>query len=210
MKILFLHGLGQGKKSWNKTIKKLNCEDIECLDVISNKIEKPSFKYLADQLELRLIEERNPLIICGLSLGAVLGLELYFRHPEKISGLVLIAPQYKMPKTLIDIQNFIFKLMPNRVFKKMGITKNNIISISSSIRELDYSDKINRISCPVYVVCGSKDKANMKAAIKLNQLLPKASLHFVSNAKHEVNLDKPDELADIINKAYNEILNSRL
>ncbi len=47
----------------------------------------------------------------------------------------------------------------------------------------------------------------MKAAIKLNKLLPESSLHFVSNAKHEVNIDKPDELASIINKAYNEILN---
>lgn len=207
MKILFLHGLGQEKKAWNQTIEQLNCGNIECLDVISNNKENPSFNSLTEQLELKLIEERNPLIICGLSLGAVLGLELYFRHPEKISGLVLIAPQYKMPKILMDIQNFIFKLMPNRLFFKIGTSKNNMISISSSMRELDYSDKINRISCPVYVVCGSKDKANMKAAIKLNQLLPESSLRFVCNAKHEVNIDKPDELADIINKAYNEILN---
>lgn len=207
MKILFLHGLGQTKKAWNQTIEQLNCEDIECLDIISNQLDNPGFNSLADQLELELIEEENPLIICGLSLGAILGLELYFRHPEKISGLVLIAPQYKMPKTLMDIQNFIFKLMPNKFFSKTGTSKSNMISISSSMRKLDYSDKIKSISCPVYIVCGNKDKANMKAAIKLNQLLPESSLHIVSNAKHEANIDNPDELADIINKAYNEILN---
>lgn len=206
MKILFLHGLGQGKKAWNQTIEQLNCENIECLDVISNKIENPGFNSLADQLELKLIEERDPLVICGLSLGAVLGFELYFRHPEKISGLVLIAPQYKIPTILMDVQNFIFRLMPNKFFSKTGTSKNNMISISSSMRKLDYSDKIKRISCPVYIVCGDKDKANMKSAIKLSQLLPESSLHFVCNAKHEVNIDKPDELADIINKAYNEIL----
>ena len=83
MKILFLHGLGQSKKAWNQTIKQLNCEDVKCLDVISNKLDNPSFNSLVDQLELKLIEEQNPIIICGLSLGAVLGFELYFRHPEK-------------------------------------------------------------------------------------------------------------------------------
>ncbi|HEP4114317.1 TPA: alpha/beta hydrolase [Streptococcus pyogenes] len=86
MKILFLHGLGQSKKAWNQTIKQLNCEDVKCLDVISNKLDNPSFNYLADQLEMKLIEEQNPIIICGLSLGAVLGFELYFRHPEKYQG----------------------------------------------------------------------------------------------------------------------------
>lgn len=207
MKILFLHGLGQSKKAWNQTIKQLNCEDVKCLDVISNKLDNPSFNYLADQLEMKLIEEQNPIIICGLSLGAVLGFELYFRHPEKISGLVLIAPQYKIPTILLDVQNFIFRLMPNKFFPKTGTSKNNMISISSSMRNLDYSDKIKRISCPVYIVCGNKDKANMKATIKLNQLLPESSLHLVCNAKHEVNIDKPYELADIINKAYDEILN---
>lgn len=156
---------------------------------------------------MKLIEEEKPIIICGLSLGAILGLELYFRHPKRISGLVLIAPQYKIPTILMDLQNFIFRLIPNRFFSKLGISKNNMISISTSMRKLDYSDKIKRISCPVYIVCGNKDKANMKAAIKLNQLLPESSLHFVNNAKHEANIDNPDELADIINKAYNEILN---
>lgn len=207
MKILFLHGLGQTKKAWNQTIEQLYCEDIECLDVVSDKLDNPGFNFLADQLEMKLIEEEKPIIICGLSLGAVLGLELYFRHPERISGLVLIAPQYKIPTILMDLQNFIFRLIPNRFFSKLGISKNNMISISTSMRKLDYSDKIKRISCPVYIVCGNKDRANMKAAIKLNQLLLESSLHIVSNAKHEVNIDNPDELADIINKAYDEILN---
>ena len=59
MKILFLHGLGQSKKAWNQTIKQLNCEDVKCLDVISNKLDNPSFNSLVDQLELKLIEEQN-------------------------------------------------------------------------------------------------------------------------------------------------------
>lgn len=123
MKILFLHGLGQNKISWGETIQLLNCRDVNCIDVIPNNIENQSFSSLANQLEIKINEESSPLIICGLSLGAVLGLELYFRQPQKIAALILAAPQYKMPKFLICIQNMVFKLTPNKIFSKMGISK---------------------------------------------------------------------------------------
>lgn len=205
MKIVFLHGLGQKISAWNKTIQYLKSNDFECLDVISNLESDQTFDNLADKLELKIIEERSPIIICGLSLGAVLGLELYFRQPDKIAALILIAPQYKMPAVLISIQNLIFRLMPNRLFLKNGVSKSNMLSISSSMRRLDYSNRIKNISCPVYIVCGSKDKANMKAAVSLNEALPISSLEFVDGAKHEVNIDKPDVLAEVINAAYDEI-----
>lgn len=204
MKILFLHGLGQNRTAWGKTIKLLNCKDVNCIDVIPNNTENQSFSSLANQLEIKINEESSPLIICGLSLGAVLGLELYFRQPKKIAALILVAPQYKMPKLLIDIQNIVFKLMPNKIFSKMGISKNNMISISSSMRSLDYTNKIKNIVCPVYIVCGKNDKANIKAAENLNRLLLNSHLEFVDNSKHEVNIDNPAELARIINRIYEE------
>lgn len=210
MKMLFLHGLGQQKQAWDKTIQHLKCNDIECPDLTFDLENNPTFDYMADKLELKIIEESSSIIICGLSLGAVLGLELYFRQPEKIAALILIAPQYKIPKMLIDVQNLFFRLMPNRLFLKSGLSKNNMISISSSIGSLDYSDRIKNISCPVYIVCGKKDKVNMKAAVRLNELLVLSSLKFVDGANHEVNIDKPDILAKIINSVYDEIFYKNL
>lgn len=205
MKILFLHGLGQNKASWDKTIQLLNCKDVNCVNMILNDVENQSFNSLAHELECILIEESSPLILCGLSLGAVLGLELYFRQSKKIAALILIAPQYKMPTFIMDIQNIIFRLLPNRSFSKLGISKKNMISISSSMRSIDYTNRIKNIVCPVYIICGENDKANKKAAEKLNGLLLNSHIELVDSSKHEVNIDNPDELAKIINRIYEEI-----
>lgn len=107
-------------------------------------------------------------------------------------------------KFLIDIQNIIFKFMPNKLFEKIGISKNNIISISSSMRSIDYTNEIKNISCPVYIVCGKKDKANIKAAESLNKLLSNSHMELINNSGHEVNIDNPEELSKVINRAYEE------
>lgn len=202
MKILFLHGLGQTKDAWDQTIQSVRGKSTECFELFAPNSKNQTFYTLADHLEQKLIKEKDPIILCGLSLGAVLALELYFRQPNKIIGLILIAPQYRMPTKLIDIQNIIFRLMPNKFFEKIGLSKREMICVTSSMRRIDYSDKIKRINLPVYIVCGSKDRANKKAAVSLNNLLPLSKLFIINDAGHEVNIDKPKELARIINHVF--------
>lgn len=68
-------------------------------------------------LEQRYSEVKEPLRICGLSLGALLAIDFAIRHEEKVDSLVLIGAQYKVPSLLIDFQNLIFRCMPNKVLK---------------------------------------------------------------------------------------------
>lgn len=201
MTLLFLHGLGQNKESWNQTIRCIAYKNVECPDLLSIKEEKQSFSSLMEALEARYANFDGPLILCGLSLGAILAMEFYMRYPERIKSMVLIAPQYKMPTLLMDIQNLVFRFMPEKVFRKIGIRKENMISISKSMRNLDYRDRIPSIKCPVTIVCGSKDKVNKKAAIVMNRLLPNSNVVIVPGAGHEINLDAPEKLAEIIRKA---------
>lgn len=44
--------------------------------------------------------EKDEIVLCGLSLGAVLALNYAIDHPDKVKALVLIAAQYKMPERL--------------------------------------------------------------------------------------------------------------
>lgn len=141
IKILFLHGLGQNKESFDKTIENINFKDIENIDLIPNNSKDLTFFDIVDMLENKIKGIKKPVIICGISLGAILAMELYFRNPQKIAGLILIAPQYKIPKMLMNFQNLIFKIMPEKFFKKTKISKNNMISIASSIKNLDYRKK---------------------------------------------------------------------
>lgn len=156
---------------------------------------------LAD-LEQRYADVSEPFRICGLSLGAILALDFTIRHGDKVDSLVLIGAQYKVPRLLMDFQNLLFRCMPQKAFDGMGISKDNIMKLSRSMRSLDFTSQLSKISCPVTILCGGKDSANLKASKKLNELLPQATLHIIPNAGHEINKCAPDAITDILNQVF--------
>ncbi|WP_276877441.1 hypothetical protein [Anaerococcus hydrogenalis] len=54
VKILFLHGLGQNKESFDKTIENINFKDIENIDLIPNNSKDLTFFDLVDMLENKI------------------------------------------------------------------------------------------------------------------------------------------------------------
>ena len=86
MNIIFLHGLGQSPASWNGTVSSLSsnikadCPDLFGLwkgkDITYEKI------YLSFEMYLDAFSE--PVILCGISLGAVLALNYAINHTEMI------------------------------------------------------------------------------------------------------------------------------
>ena len=112
----------------------------------------------------------------------------------------LIGAQYKVPSLLIDFQNLIFRCMPNKAFESMGLSKSSTIKLAHSMRSLDFTSQLNNIRCPVTILCGKKDTANLKASKRLKELLPKATLHIVPNAGHELNKYAPNTIAEILNQ----------
>ena len=89
--------------------------------------------------------------------------------------------------------------MPAKSFYNMGLSKSNTIKLSHSMRSLDFTSQLSKITCPVTVLCGEKDRANLKASKKLNELLSQATLQIVSGAGHEINKDAPEVIAAILN-----------
>lgn len=67
------------------------------------------------------------------------------------------------------------------------------------MRALDFTAQLSGILCPVHILCGEKDSANLKASKKLNEILPKATLQIVPGAGHEINKDAPEAIAAILN-----------
>ena len=91
--------------------------------------------------------ENEGIVLCGLSLGAVLALNYAIDHPDKVRALVLIAAQYKMPKNLLKVQNILFHLMPNSAFNKMGLKKQMLSTYA--IRWLNWISVTPCIRCLV-------------------------------------------------------------
>ena len=126
-------------------------------------------------------------------------------NPEKVKALVLIAAQYKMPARLLKLQNAMFRFMPQSMFQQTGFSKLDFISLCSTMAELDFSDSLGKVSCPVLVICGEKDRANKNASIELANILKHSQFEEIPEAGHEVNLESPEKLAPILQEFYKSI-----
>ena len=99
---------------------------------------------------------------------------------------------------MICLQNLIFAVMPNKAFSDTGLKKRDFITLCRSMARLDFTYDIPKLKCPTAVVCGSKDKANLGAARRIAAALPDSKLYEFDGAGHEVNVDMPESIADII------------
>lgn len=202
---ILIHGLGQNSSSWNKTISHMEKQDnIICPELsLLIKEEGISYSKLYKAFSEYCNNSSEPVSLCGLSLGAVLALNYTIDNPQKVKSIVLIAAQYKMPKALLKVQNIIFRFMPETSFKSMGMKKNDFIELTNSMMNLNFNEDLRNISCPVLVLCGEDDLPNKKATKNLAKSITTAEIEFIKNAKHEVNVDAPKELAEILNGFYN-------
>lgn len=204
MKYIFLHGMGQNASSWDETISFLpNTTEIVCPE-LSDFFSEGNCYY--SKMYTAFCDYCNnfsePLNLCGLSLGAVLALNYAIDYPQRVKSLILIAPQYDMPKFLLKVQNVLFKFMPESQFKDIGLTKKDFITLTNSMANMDFTNGLEKVSCPVLVLCGEKDNVNKKAAVKVAEKLSKARFSTIENSGHEVNIDNPNGLAKAMKELY--------
>lgn len=202
MQTIFIHGLGQTPSSWDKTISclsgQINAQSPDLSRLLKGA--ESTYENLYRAFAACCDEFPEPINLCGLSLGAVLALNYSIDNPQKVGSLILIAPQYEMPKALLKFQNVIFKFMPNSAFGNMGFDKRDFITLTNSMAELDFGGDLKKVESPALILCGEKDGANSKAAKKLAEILQNAEFRVVEKSGHEVNVDAPESLAEIINE----------
>ena len=207
MKYLYLHGLGQKPDSWDRTIKetKVSGSSIRLSLAEMSEGKDVTYKELYSAFSEVCGKEDEEIVLCGLSLGAVLALNYAIDHPDKTKALVLIAAQYKMPEKLLKFQNVLFRLMPNSMFKQIGFKKADVISLCGTMAKLDFTESLHNVSCPVLIVCGEKDNANKKASKELTRYLSKSFFYELLKTGHEVNIEAPEEIAIVLQKFYDNI-----
>ena len=198
--ILLLHGLGQREDSWAGVIRHLPGWSIRAPRLIEPEAKGETYGDCLARAE-RAMPQGEPLVLCGVSQGAILAMHLALGHPSPVRALVLVAPQVKMPRLLLRVQNGLFRCMPRRVFDKIGVTKESMMSICASMEALDFRERLSALSCPVHILLGEKDRANLPAARRMQGFLPQSRLTLVPGAGHEVNVDAPEALARCIDEA---------
>ena len=170
MKKILIHGSGHKSTSWNKTLENIkNNNDILCPELSSILNDKEA-NY--DNLYSSFVKYCNnidrKIDLCGLSLGGILALNYALDFPNKVNSLILIGTLHKVPKIMFSIQKIIFKLLPKSLFETMAFNKKNTFILGNSMKKLDFSNRVQHIKCPTLIICGEKDRANIKAAYYLS------------------------------------------
>lgn len=221
---ILTHGLGQSAADWHDVRLLLKKEGIDTLCPnlfdIGNPFASPCQNTMAS-CEYRHSYDKNSsgrtdyesmyrafaafcdrqsgkLNLCGLSLGGILALNYAKENPAKVHSVILIGTPFKVPKVLFNIQSFIFHLMPPSAFKNTGCSKKDFISLTASMKHLDISGNAGAIQCQTLILCGRRDKFNLKSAALLHRHIQGSRLHIIQNASHEVNTDNPAALGRII------------
>ena len=201
---IFLHGSGHKAASWNETISYMeHGDDILCpnLSAILNgkEADYPNLRASFAEYCSRIDEQIH---LCGISLGGILALSYALDHPEKVKTLVLIGTPHKVPKAAFGLQNVMFRFLPESVFENMAFGKKDTFILGNSMKNLDFSNKLRDVQCPALIVCGKKDRANIKSAYYLSNNIKNAELRIIEKTGHVVNEEAPKALADLLDGFY--------
>lgn len=199
MTYIFLCGMGQSALSYNKTLSFLKGKiKVDCPELGEFLSDTCCYDKMYASFCDYCKKFTEPINLVGLSLGAVLALNFAIDYPDKVNRLILIAPQYNMPRFLLKVQNILFKLMPDSSFNETGLKKKDFIALANSMARINFSDSLNKVICPTLILCGERDAVNKKASKKLSYRLKKSEFKVVKKAGHEINVDNPKALADEI------------
>ncbi|MCY3027761.1 alpha/beta hydrolase [Aerococcus sp. JJEM-2022a] len=201
MKNILIHGLGQDHTSWDQVKGYLDEENlaVQCPNLYELlKIDSYTYQNLYQNFERQVNNYPGKVNLCGLSLGGLLALDYAKNYPEKVNSLILIGVPYKIPKLLMTIQSMVFKLMPESNFKQLGLAKEEFISLLASTKGLSIATHIEKITCKTLLICGEKDRFNRKSSERFHTGIKNSELRLVKNSGHEVNVDNPKALANLI------------
>lgn len=197
MSKIFIHGLGQSVFAWDG-VKKYIEGKAKYINLLKREdIYEDIYKVLYNLLCKECDDEYGKVDLCGLSLGGVLAMQYAIEFPEKVRSLVLINSPYQVSDTLLNLQKYIFKLMPSVLFKQ-GFSKMDCLKIIDAVKEKN-SIKVSSIKIPTLIIYGEKDSINKKSAFKLSRDIKDSKLIEIKKSNHQINIEQPKKLADEIN-----------
>ena len=198
MSHILMHGLGQTGGAWEEVRGALLAGGVDacCPDLLSMLPEGGGFWQLFEEAASFCDRQTGPLHLCGLSLGGLLALGYAKRSPERVGSLVLIGTPCPIPRRLLQIQQWLFRAMPERSFTSLGLSKSAFLTLTDSMKDLAVAPGLEALSCPCLILCGARDRVNRNAAGRLHEAIPGSALHMIPGAGHEVDADAPAALAE--------------
>ncbi len=201
MTVVFIHGLGETPTAWDYQVRNLPAgysgiaTNILGLSAPGEFSLSSAADHIIAELDQHGIEQAH---FCGLSLGAIIALQLATAYPERVSSLTLAAAQVRAPRKLMAVQRFIMRLLPEKLVAPPGLNKADMLHVLDTISDIDFTSDVARISVPTLIVCGAKDRVNLPASRKLAQQIPGARLEIINDAGHQCHIQQPEKFAAVL------------
>ncbi len=229
--IIFVHGAGGSAATWFMQLKGLS-NDFHIIALELNGHGKSPDRLDDDTIESYLtdingiVKQYEKPVLAGHSMGGALSQLYALRHPEKISGIILISTGAKL-----RVAPLIFDMLENNFegyidaagsymfyeetsTELIEASKNEIRKCKPSIINRDFTacngfdimESISEISLPSLILVGEQDLMTpMKYSNYLHEKLQNSTLHVIENAGHSVMLEQPGQFNTYIKEWMNAV-----
>jgi 3-oxoadipate enol-lactonase len=208
---VLLHGLGTGPGAWQRQVEAFSASR----PVLAPHLRLgPAFRIEAEADALwRSLDARDEVDLCGLSLGALVALRAALDWPSRVHRLVLCAGFARLPRSLRLLQATLgaaATVLPERTLRELllaavpesarslarcetaGLDRRTIRAVFRAGRRFDSVRELNRLTMPVLLLVGERDRPNLSLSRALGRRLSSAELQVIAGAGHVANLDAPE------------------
>lgn len=140
--------------------------------------------------------------VCGVGLGAMVGLTLAAQYPERVSKLALVTRQVRLSPVLMSLPAAALRLIPARSLRRIGIDNGQLVSLLDQVRPVDFAHLAPGVRPAAAVVCGQQDVINRRTSAALARALPRGELQLVPAAGPNWLTDSPDLLAAALIRTF--------
>jgi sigma-B regulation protein RsbQ len=236
--VLFLHGLGGNANNWyyqrKYFSKKWTVISLDLPGHGDSEGEEIGFKdyYKVVRALLNYLELES-VVICGLSKGSRVGIDLAAHFPNLVSGLIIINAFAHLErddrKERLEVYDLLSiddkgKTWADKLLKEMGVEDNktivrgfhhSLISINPShiqrlfLELVDYDQRpyFPRITCPILLVRGRKDDfVPEKYMREFDQSLTNSTYIEMKDSGHLPYLEQPEQFNQLVEGFLEEVV----
>jgi 3-oxoadipate enol-lactonase len=226
--LLLLHGIGIGHRLWTRQIEIFQQSHFviapDMAGLTSAACRGGDIHEIAKDVEDELgSRSLKSIAVCGISAGASVALALASRMGPQVNHLIVSAPQARAPRFALRLQITICRLLPPGALvaatkasvrsdpvvaaaavedgKDLG--KRGLLAALDMLLKVDLRPQLGKIVAPTWVLCGERDRVNLRAARAIAKALPDARLHIEPSVGHLWNVQAPNRFNAVLHHALN-------